>query len=401
MFSFKMMADTANQELSSSILNVSLDIYRLSTDSDNLFMSPSSVFTVLAMIQTGAKGETLKQMTKALRLTETDSQKQLAMFKSFNSALMKGSRDVIRDIENQLFPTPPESQDVILTIANRLYPNAERELVEEYVKVVTECFHSDMKPLMFRNNPEGCRKEINDWVETATQHKIKDILPSESVTADTSMVVVNAIYFKGEWMDQFEVKGTRKEDFYGFGGVTKKVDMMRQRLDYAKYSHNADLKCKVLHLPYQGRDIAMVVILPDAVDGLPKLEAALNVQNLQKLVTESHNEIVDVFLPTFKMETSLDIQDTLQKMEMLDLFDSAKADLSGIGADLFVSKFFHKAYVAVDENGTEAAAATMWDSMYGCTFGEVMEFRADKPFMFLIWHYRVNVPLFMGRFVNA
>jgi len=259
-----------------------------------------------------------------------------------------------------------------------------------------------MKPLMFRYNPEGCRKEINDWVETATQHKIKDFLPSESVTADTSMVVVNAIYFKGEWMDQFEVQGTRKEDFYGFEGVTKKVDMMRQRLDYAKYSHSADLKCKVLHLPYQGRDIAMVVILPDAVDSLPKLEAALNVQNLQKLVTESHNETVDVFLPTFKMKTSLDMQDTLQKMGMLDLFNNAKADLSGIGADLFVSKFFHKAYIAVHENGTEAAAAIEAEMLRGCMIpNRVMEFRADKPFMFLIWDYRVNVLLFMGRFVKA
>jgi len=259
-----------------------------------------------------------------------------------------------------------------------------------------------MKPLMFRNNPEGCRKEINDWVETATQHKLKDILPSESVTADTSMVVVNAIYFKGERMDKFEVEATRIEDFYGFGGVTKKVDMMRQRLDYAKYSHSADLKCKVLHLPYQGREIGMVVILPDAVDDLLKLEAALNVQNLQKLVTKSHIETVDVFLPKFKMETSLAMKETLQKMGMVDLFNMAKADLSGIGAQLFVSDVFHKAYVAVDENGTEAAAATATDIFLGCEIpNRVMEFRADKPFMFLIWHYRVNVPLFMGRFVKA
>jgi len=378
------MADSKQQELSSSVLDFSLDIYRSSTGSENLFISASSVFNVMAMILSGAKNETLKEMTKALKLTETDRQKQLAMFKSFNSVLMKGSRDVI------------------LTIANRLYPNAERKLVEEYVKVVTDSFQSDMKPLMFRNNPEGCRKEINDWVETATQHKIKDILPNGSVTADTGMVVVNAIYFKGEWMDKFEVQGTRKEDFYSFGGVTKKVDMMRQRLDYAKYSHSADLKCKVLHLPYQGRDIAMVVILPDAVDGLPTLEAALNVKNLQKLITESSNETVDVFLPKFKMETSLAMKETLQKMGMLDLFNMAKADLSGIGAQLFVSDVFHKAYVAVDENGTEAAAATAAVMLLGCMIpNRVMEFRADKPFMFLIWDYRMNVPLFMGRYVRA
>jgi len=124
------MVDTTNQALSSSILDFALDIYRSSTGSDNLFMSPSSVFTVMTMILTGAKGETLKQMTGALYLTETDRQKQLAMFKSFNSALMKRSQDVILTIENRLISTPPESH-VKLTIANRLYPNAERELVEE------------------------------------------------------------------------------------------------------------------------------------------------------------------------------------------------------------------------------------------------------------------------------
>jgi len=344
-------------------------------------MSPSSVFTVLAMLQTGAKGETLKQMTKALCLTETDSQSLLALLKTFNTRIMQGSKEVI------------------LAIANRLYPNAEHNLVDEYATIVINNFQTDSKPLEFRNDPEGCRKEINDWVETATHHKIKNILPSGSVTADTGMVVVNAIYFKGKWVNQFEKDDTQKEDFHEIGGRTTKVDMMRKKIRIAEYQHHTDLQCKVLRLWYSGGDIAMVVILPDAVDGLPKLEAALNVFNLQKLVTKCSIKTVDVCLPKFKIETGLEMKKTLQIMGMLDLFNMTKADLTGIGEQLFVSDLFHKTYVAVDENGTEAAAATSHSTLLCCY--EEKEFRADKPFMFLIWDFRVNVPLFMGRFVKA
>jgi len=304
------------------------------------------------------------------------------MFKTFNSSLRRNRREVI------------------LTVAYKLYPNADMKLVEEYVKLVSDNFQSDVEPLMFRNNPDGCRKEINAWVETATQNKIKDILQSGSVSADTGMVVVNAIYFMGEWRMKFDVNDTYKEDFHGLGGVTQKVDMMRKRLKFAWFSHRADLQCKVLRLEYIGSYTAMVVILPDAVDGLPKLEAALNVQNLQQLVRVGRSKEVDVFLSKFKIETSLEIMESLQNMGMLDLFNMAKADLSGIGEHLFVSDVFHKAYVSVDEDGTEAAVRWTTDGQMNARhYREV--FRADKPLMFLIWDHRVKIPLFMGRYVKA
>ncbi|XP_052766202.1 serpin B4-like [Mya arenaria] len=370
--------------ISNAVVDFSLGVYKLSAvGGENLFMSPSSVYAVMAMIQAGAGAATLEQMTAALKLTGHNRKTQLQLLKEFNTAMMAGSRDVI------------------LTTANKLYPNADRKVVEEYIKVLSESFKSEITPMAFSTKPEECRKEINDWVEKQTNKKIKDVLPDGSITSQTGMVVVNAIYFKGEWADKFEPRSTTKTDFHPSASSKVQVDMMKERMDYAKYGESKEMKCKVLQLPYQGKEIGMVLFLPHEVEGLSKLEQALTREHLEKILAESKSETVDVYLPKFKMETQLTLKETLQKLGMVDLFNMAKADLSGIGEQLFVSEVYHKAFVAVDENGTEAAAATAAIMLLGCMIpNRVMEFKADHPFMFMIWDYRIRVPLFIGRVIQ-
>lgn len=209
---------------------------------------------------------------------------------------------------------------------------------------------------------------------------------------------MNAIYFKGNWNEQFNPAYTRSDAFMNHEEKIQ-VPMMNKEFKKIKYTEDKQLACKALEIPYVGKEMGMVLLLPNDVTGLISLEKQLSPAALKTVMKQMREQKVSVKLPKFKLEASYEMKDILRKLGIIDLFDDSSADLSGIGEDLFVSQVFHKAFVDVNEEGTEAAAATGAVMML-CSYTPPTTFIADHPFMFMIWDHRLDVPLFIGRLTN-
>ncbi|XP_053403392.1 leukocyte elastase inhibitor-like [Mercenaria mercenaria] len=375
---------SSDKVLSDCINEFTVDIYKYVISeqfSGNVFMSPTSMMVVLTMLFVGARKKTEDQMTQILKLEKLDKKAVLRDMETFVNTLKKGSKSVT------------------LSTANRLFPNTSNIILEDYISLVSEHFKAGVKSMDYTTNADGARIEINKWVERETNSKIKDLLPKGSLGSDTVMVVVNAIYFKGNWETQFEPKDTKKGTFTKLNSDKELVDMMSRHMKKVKYGENRSLACKTLELPYEGKELAMIIVLPRAHYGLPVLEKQLALENLRNLVSEIDPSTVDVSLPKFKLETSLKLKKVLSDLGMNDLF-LPHANLSGMGGDLYVSEVYHKAFVDVNEEGTEATAATAAVVVTCSTKQTLLDFTADHPFLFMIWDHRLNVPLFIGRFVE-
>jgi len=347
----------------------------------NVFFSPYSISTALAMTSAGARGETDAQMVKALHF-EPDPAKRHAAF---------------GEMESRLNLVQKKGQ-VKLSVANSLWPQKDYALLESFLGLVRENYGASVTPLDFRAT-EAARKTINTWVEDKTNQKIKDLIPGGVLDAMTRLVLVNAIYFKGNWTSPFMAEATKDAPFQLPSGQTVQAPLMFQKKHF-RYGANDDLQ--TLEMPYAGDDLSMLVLLPKKADGLAALENNLTAANLAKWTQEMRSPDVMVYLPKFKMTCRFGLNDTLKAMGMSDAFDSGKADFSGMdgGRNLFISAAVHKAFVEVNEQGTEAAAAT------GIAMGLTalpmppMEFRADHPFIFLIREKSSGSILFIGRVTN-
>ena len=248
---------------------------------------------------------------------------------------------------------------------------------------------------------DATRLGINQWVSGVTNKKIENFL-AEPLNPSTRMILVNAIYFKGDWAKKFDITDTKKEKFYLCDGSSVDTDMMNMKkkfnMDYIR-----ELNAKVLELPYKGHSLSMILLLPDDKDGLANLEARLTAEHLLKLQWNPGDQLdVMVSLPRFKLDASASLGRTLSDMGMPALFIAGIADLSKMdGArDLFVSDVIHKAFIEVNEEGSEAAAATAVIFAFGCAMPRVLEFRADHPFLFAIRCNHTGSLLFMGKVEN-
>jgi serpin B len=259
-------------------------------------------------------------------------------------------------------------------------------------------YGSSIEPVDYSGHTEAARKTINDWVEARTNRKIVELLKSGMVGDSTRLVLVNAIYFKGNWASQFEARLTEDEPFHMSSEKSVAAPLMRQTHDF-RYAESPGLQ--VLELPYAGGDLSMLVLLPNKVDGLGDLEAGLTAENLTTWTANLKSHKVAVFLPKFKSTSEFKLAGTLAALGMSDAFGSL-ADFSGMDGrkDLFISDVIHKAFVEVNEGGTEAAAATamvMAGSAAPSNPRPIPVFRADHPFLFLIRDNRNGSVLFLGR----
>lgn len=362
-----------------------LNLYsQLRTQPDNLFFSPYSISTAIAMTAAGAKGKTATQIDRVF---------------SFN--LPPAS---LHPEFAQLTYQLTDARGYQLSIANRLWAQKDFPLLPPFVKTTQDFYGAPIESLNFANAAEASRK-INDWVAKQTQNQIKDLLSPEDLDCNTRLVLTNAIYFKGNWLNQFESGKTKNQPFTLASGEKQQVPMMSQSQDF-RYAEFENLQ--VLEMPYQGNKLSLVILLPANPDGLPKLEGALTADNLQKWLSFSQRE-VQVFLPKFTFEQSFNLKDVLSQMGMPDAFSNQPgvADFSGITnkENLFVSNVIHKAFVEVDEKGSKAAAAT---AAIMCTTEPCASplppsppiFRADHPFLFLIRERQSGTIIFMGRFAD-
>lgn len=364
-----------------------LDLYQqLRTEEGNLFFSPNSISVAVAMAYAGAAGETEAEMASTLH------------FQMPKDQLHDGMKAM-----QAYWTTPDKKKGIRLNLANRLWGQESYEFLPAFLQITRDKYGAELARLNFAQT-EDARETINGWVEDQTEDKITDLIPVGVLSADTKLVLTNAIYFHGMWSDPFKKHRTKDEEFHLTATDKIKVPMMH-RWDEVRYGAVDDLQ--ILELPYGDDSLSMVVLLPKAIDGLADVEAKLTFQNLQRWMTSvKHEDEVKVYFPKFKTTSQFQMADTLKAMGMELAFDANAADFSGMtgGRDLFISAVIHKAFVDVNEEGTEAAAATGVVMMpTAAPIEEPKEppvFRADHPFIFMIRDNRNGAILFLGRITN-
>ncbi len=350
----------------------------------NLAISPASISAALAMTWGGARGETAAGMQQVLRIEE-DAGAAMTGWGKLTAALHDASRSFQ------------------LRIANRLFGAGGYRLEAAYLAQLEAAYGARLETLDFAGAPEDARARINRWVESKTEQRIRDLLPPGSIMPDTRLALVNAIYFLADWMEAFNKDNTTEQPFTAAPGVTRPAMMMCRRGEYA-YAKTGGVS--VVALPYEGGDATMLVVLPDRLDGLDAVERSLDAARLSAWRRALRSQEVLVWLPRFAIDppAAVELGTHLQELGMAYAFDRERADFTAIASPpdpadrLVIDRVFHKAFVKVDERGTEAAAATAVVMMLlGSRPRPVPEFKADHPFLFFIIDEATDLVLFMGR----
>jgi len=283
-----------------------------------------------------------------------------------------------------------------LEIANALWGQQGYEFQPEFLALIQKYYNGGFNTVDFFNQTEVSRGIINRWVEQNTNDKIKDLLPQGSLTSLTRLVLTNGIYFKGDWAKKFKPEETMLSTFHIKPDGIVNVPMMHQSGNF-RYAEIDGVK--VLELPYVGGDLSMVIVLPKTT--VAEFDQALDSNRLNDWLTKATERDMDIFLPKFKFEDKYELNDILSGMGMTDAFDLPPADFSGISGkkDLYITKIIHKAVIEVNEEGSEAAAATA--VILGTKSIRIKpEFKADRPFLFFIRHNSTGSILFLGRVMN-
>jgi serine protease inhibitor len=353
-----------------------LDLYgKLSAKPGNVFYSPYSISAALGMTWAGARGATADEMAKTLH---------------FGNHVHAG----FAALNKRLIGQQPGYQ---LSVANRLFVKQSYPLLEAFTAVAKEQYLAPVEQVDF--GMAETRKHINGWVEDQTSKRIKDLIGEGVLNSLTRLVLVNAIYFKGTWATEFEKKSTTPQPFFS-GDKKFDVPMMFRSMKHEAHVRYGEVDgVQVLELPYKGGDVAMVVLLPRARDGLSAFEKKLDAKKFDQLVGALSPFEVEVFLPRFRVEQSLALAPTLQAMGMPQAFSEKLADFSGMSGkkDLYISAVIHKAFVEVNEEGTEAAAATAVVMATKSAAPMSETFRADHPFLFALRDRKSGSILFLGR----
>jgi serpin B len=339
----------------------------------NLFFSPNSISEALAMAYAGARGETANQMGQVLRLEQ--DQRTRGAFAALREYLLSDRKG--RE----------------LSVANAPWGQRNYHFMPDYLALLRERYGAELRQVDFTTDPEAARREINDWVEQETRGRIDELISEGGIQRDTRFGLTNAIHFKGKWASEFDPDRTQDGDFHVAPERTVSVPLMTQS---AQFPYYRDERLHAVELPYIGEDLAMLLILPTERHGLAEVEAELTPQRLDELIGGLQPREVDVALPRFELTAEFGLKPVLAEMGMPLAFDEQRSDFSAITTEeqLVIDDVLHKAFVAVDEEGTEAAAAT------GIVFRAVAmgpQFRADEPFVLMIRDRPTGSILFMGR----
>lgn len=362
-----------------------LDLYQqLRSEDGNIFYSPYSISAALAMTYGGARGNTAAEIEQVMHynLGQDDTH---TGFNALDLALASRGQDL---------PSDDQGGDPFqLNIVNDIWGQTDYDFSPEYLDLLALNYGAGLRALDFFNDPEASRETINLWIEEQTRERIKDLLPEGSINAGTRMVLTNAIYFKASWENPFEEASTRPADFTNLNGEVTQVDTMFQgeTMGYASGEGY-----QAVELPYKGREMSMVIIAPEA-GTFSDFEAELDADSLRAITDAISPNSVFLAMPKFEYDDPTPLTNVLQDMGMLDAF-SDRADLSGIDGTggLQITDVIHKAFVGVDEAGTEAAAATA--VIVGETSApQFEEVNLDRPFIFLIRDIDTETILFMGR----
>ena len=379
-----------------------LELYaKLRAREGNLFFSPYSISTALAMTYAGARGQTEAQMARVLhfptvtKLIGGPDGGLMALPGWERERFARAFGRIIKELNAR-----GEKGGYELSVANALWGQKGYGFLEDFLELIKTNYDGRLSEVDFAKATEAARKTINTWVEKKTRNKIKDLIPKGVLNQLTRLVLTNAIYFKGNWASQFKKDRTQDAPFTLAGGEKVDVPMMNQTAEF-NYMETEDFQG--LELPYVDDELSMIILLPKRVDGLAEFEKTLTLKNLSKWLARLRKRKVIVSVPKFKMTSQFRLADVLKAMGMTDAFVPDVADFSRMNGkrDLFIWAVIHKAYVDVNEEGTEAAAAT--GVVVGITSvmpGRIPVFRADHPFLFLIRDNHSGSILFIGRAMN-
>ena len=375
------------------------DLYKNLAGTDgNLFFSPYSISTALAMTYAGARGETEQQMADALHFT-LSRESLHAAFSELDRAL-KARGKVTTSVYSPEGEIIEEEVDGFrLNIANALWGQKDYSFLSAFLDLLVTYYGSGLNTLDFINEPEESRLAINRWASEQTEGRIKDIIPPGVINALTRLVLANAIYFNAHWQYQFNESATRDGDFHLLDGSTVTVPMMHQE---ENFNYTQGDTYQAIRLPYLGNEFAMTILLPEEGQ-FADFESALDAEMLKNITDKFESKRVVLTLPKFQFESDFQLNQALSEMGMPEAF-SAGADFSGMtgNMDFFIGAVLHKSFVSVDEKGTEAAAVTTV-IMFGAASPSphvTINFTADRPFIFLIQDTETGSILFIGRVLN-
>jgi serpin B len=348
----------------------------------NLFFSPESISTALAMTYAGARGDTAAEMARTLHFTLPPERLHPAM----------GS--VLNDLN-------APHVGYLLSVANAIWADKDYAFLDGFLKLTARDYGAGFNHADFKSAPEAARLTINQWVAQKTGDKIRDLLQPGTVDPLTRMVLTNAIYFKGYWAAPFKKEQTEDDEFHLSPAQSVQVPLMH-RVDEFNYFNGGSFQA--LEIPYKGYELSMIVFLPNDVSGLPAFEQSLTASSVQQWLSQLRpaSKVIVTF-PRFKVTQQFELQGALGAMGMTKAFEKGEADFSGMtgNRELFISAVIHKAFVDVNEEGTEAAAATAVEMLEMARQGPPkpppIVFCADHPFVFLIRDNRSGGILFMGR----
>jgi serpin B len=362
------------------------DLYmQVRGEEGNIFFSPYSIRTALAMAYAGARGNTTAQMRDVMALGVPD----------------EDLHGTLARLRQKMAASARTESDFQFSVANALWGQEGLDFKQDFLKMLEQAHGAGLRRVDYIKDSEAARVAINDWVREATKDKIKDLVPKRGLTRDTRLVLANAVYFKGTWVETFSEGATKEEDFHVTPEKTAKVQMMHQT---ARFPYAESENWQMVELPYRG-GFGMVVVLPKERGGLSDMEAKLGEVLQAGLFGEkpTRAQRVKLSLPKFKFSARMGLADTLKKMGMKDAF-IGDADFSGMTdeAQLYIQKVLHKAFIDLDEEGTEAAAATgMAMGATSAPIGPPIPFRADHPFFFAIRDRSTGTIVFMGRLAEA
>ncbi|NXN68442.1 SPB10 protein, partial [Himantopus himantopus] len=404
--------------VSTSVGKFTVDLFNKLNETNkgkNIFFSPWSISSALALMYLGAKGNTATEMAEVLHFTQ-------AAGAEGSSSVARPSRG--RPKRRKMDPEHKQAENIhsgfkelltainkprssySLRTANRIYVEKTFPLLPMYIQLSKNYYKAEPHKINFKTAPDQSRKEINTWVEKQTEGKIKNLLSSQDVVNSTKLILVNAIYFKAEWEVKFQARDTNLQPFRLSKNKTKPVKMMYMRNTFPVLIMEK-LNFKMIELPYVKHELSMFILLPDDIKdsttGLEQLERELTYEKLSewtdsKKMTET---LVDLYLPKFTIQDRYSLGDKLSSMGMHSAF-SSNADFSGMAekGDVLISQVIHKSFVAVDEKGTEAAAATVVISLTSALVSHALNFKVDHPFHFFIRHNKSKSILFFGRFCS-
>ncbi|NWX02338.1 PAI2 inhibitor, partial [Caloenas nicobarica] len=408
------------EALNKANTSFALDFFKHECQEDgdkNILFSPISIASALATVYLGAKGNTADQMAKVLHFNKTEgarnntttikmqvysrTEEHLSTQCAFFQKTEIGKSDNIHAGFKALnFEINQPTKNYLLTSVNQLYGEKTLPFSKEYLQLAKKYYNAEPQSVDFVGAADEIRREINSRVEQQTEGKIQNMLPPGSVDSLTKLVLINAFYFKGNWATKFDAEATRQRPFRLNTRTTKTVPMMHLS-DKLNWTYIESVQADALELPYVNNDLSMFILLPSDITGLQKLERELTFENLSAWTSPELMEKtkMEVYLPRFTLENKYDLKSTLSRMGIQDAFTKGQADFTGMSekGELFLSQVFHNCYLEVNEEGTEAAAASS-AALASRSLGAAVIFVADHPFLFFIRHNKTKSILFLGRF---